>query len=577
MTTDTEETTELNRDVWGPTLPIETKGGLESRIEMTYPDWETGEKTLGDLDVVLREFLEMGRKRNPKKRKIKELARTWSEADLYCALLFLTRQCQPHPEITMDLDRNALYGAIGDVFGDGTVESGKRFKEEYAGTVTGMMEERDLLTTDDARPVKLVEVYGKWIYLLAEANGEYSQRRLLTEMLKRADHPHMVAQAVRPSISLYFGAKAAMKPIRDVFDVPDGKRAWRVTGNVACFAVEAMRGETNPEIRPHCKHKAMKAKSTSADEVAEELDHNELLAQTKYDGARVFVHHSGDGDVRVYSRGLRDVTAAMPEVHDLDLPDCAFMFDAEATPYDADGNVVPFEKIMTRLTRKGEVDADDRKYAAEFKVFDCMYWRGRDITAQKYTDRFKIVESVFEPHHVARTGEDLERTFYASLEAGHEGVIVKQRDADYTPGSRNTRWLKWKEEPETLDVEVIDVKRGGGRLKDRMGALRVGLDLDGTVVSVGRVGTGFSDEERLDWWNRHETGEAVGTLIEVAFEDFQVRSAGKSGGLRFPRFKRERPDGELDTVQRAARLVGREDELDSSLTDEDDGLEELFE
>jgi DNA ligase-1 len=343
----------------------------------------------------------------------------------------------------------------------------------------------------------------------------------------------------------------------------DPWRAWRACGDIPAFWLETSRGVANEQMAPHRLHNTMKANSTSAESVAEELDHDEWLAQTKYDGARLFVHHNGDGTVRAYSGGGNDVTAALPEIKEMDWPDCSFIFDAEATPYDADGNVIPFENIMTRLTREVDpetVSTDDYDTEVVFKFFDCMYWRGRDITKRMYTDRWTIVKSVFGPENLARTGEDLESTFHSSIEAGHEGLVLKKKDGEYMPGGRHGQWLKWKPEPETLDVMVLDVQRGSGRISDRMGALEVGLLHRGDTEHVGCVGTGFSDEERKKWWLAHETGEARGKVIEIEFEEFQPNSGG--WGLRFPSYQRRRPDGEVDTVERAAKLQNRHDDYE---------------
>ena len=396
---------------------------------------------------------------------------------------------------------------------------------------------------------------------MAEAGGKTEQARLLTEYFRNLSHPEVLAEAVLNSLTLYCGSRVVVKAIAAEFDVGDeAYRYWRNVGDVGTFFLHTKRGLNDPDMEPHRDHNTMKANSTSAKSVDEKLDHSQWLAQTKYDGARLFVHHSGDGDVRAYSSSGKDVTAALPEMENVDWPDCSFIFDAEATPYREDGRVVPFENVMKRLTRKGEINLDDEDVTVVFKFFDCMYWHDRDITRRQYTDRFTIVQNTFGPDYIARTGSDLESTFHSAVENGHEGLVLKQKDGTYMPGGRHGQWLKWKPEPETLDVEVTGCVKGTGAISDRMGALEIAVRHNGERVPVGRVGTGFSDVERKEFWVDHETGDLEGTVIELKFEELQ--QDGDSWGLRFPSFKRVRPEGEVDTLERAARLQDRQEEFE---------------
>lgn len=562
---------DIDRD-FGPTEPVMAPGDLEYRYDLPEPLWDESKRTTTDLGKLLLEVAEMGRKRNPKKELLREVMRDWDEADAYVALRAIPGPRFPHPEVNISVDTNAVYEALGRVFLSADDPEGAAKKWVGDDTIVEALRSAQPEHPPDGHdpePVPLNEFWGKWMYELAEEGGSNRQADLMEAMFRRLDVPWVLAEAVLCNLTLYCGDYMVLKSLNSEYELEerglDHWRAWRATtGDIPSFYLEIIRGEATEELRPHAYHNTMKANSTDAAEVADELDHDKWLAQTKYDGARLFVHHDGDGDIRAYTGGGNDVTSALPELEDIDWPDNSFMFDAEATPYDEDGNVIPFENIMTRLTRKGDIDPDDFDTTVVFKFFDCMYWRGRDITKQKYTDRFTIVKSVFDPDNIARTGEDLETTFHASLEAGHEGLVLKKKDGQYMPGGRHGQWLKWKPEPETLDVEVIGVQKGGGRLSDRMGALKVGLEgPDGEVLSVGKVGTGFSDSERKEWWVDYETGDALGQVIEVEYEEFQPNDDG--WGLRFPSFQRKRPDGVTDTIERAAKLQDRHEQYEEWL------------
>lgn len=73
----------------------------------------------------------------------------------------------------------------------------------------------------------------------------------------------------------------------------------------------------------------------------------------KIDGVRVQVHRRNN-EVRIYSRNLNDVTAAVPELVELmlTLPHGDFILDGEAIALDSQGNPLPFQITMRRFGRK---------------------------------------------------------------------------------------------------------------------------------------------------------------------------------------------------------------------------------
>jgi DNA ligase-1 len=91
----------------------------------------------------------------------------------------------------------------------------------------------------------------------------------------------------------------------------------------------------------------------SADDVPEALACiGEAALEYKMDGARVQVHKSGD-DVVVYSRSLKDVTPAVPDVVELvrALPAKDLILDGEVISLLPDGRPQPFQITMRRFGR----------------------------------------------------------------------------------------------------------------------------------------------------------------------------------------------------------------------------------
>src|SRR5450631_335876 len=83
----------------------------------------------------------------------------------------------------------------------------------------------------------------------------------------------------------------------------------------------------------------------------------EAALEFKLDGARIQVHKVDD-EVKVYSRNLREVTQAVPEVVDLarQMPARDLILDGEVIALRADATPHPFQITMRRFGRKLDVD-----------------------------------------------------------------------------------------------------------------------------------------------------------------------------------------------------------------------------
>jgi DNA ligase-1 len=78
-----------------------------------------------------------------------------------------------------------------------------------------------------------------------------------------------------------------------------------------------------------------------------------------------------------------------------------------------------------------------------------------------------------------------------------------------------------------LDLEVIDLEEGSGRLVGTLGAILVRYK-GGNVV---RVGSGFSDEERALYWSQPDL--ILHKVVEIKYFE-STRNADGQESLRFP-------------------------------------------
>jgi DNA ligase D-like protein (predicted 3'-phosphoesterase) len=131
-------------------------------------------------------------------------------------------------------------------------------------------------------------------------------------------------------------------------------------------------------------------------------------------------------------------------------------------------------------------------------LFDILEKDGTPLVDLPLIERRRLLkESVKEGKHVALSlyvegnGEEY---YAAAIQRGLEGVMAKMKASRYEPGARSGSWLKIKRDL-SCDCVIFGYTRGEGRRKTTFGALVLGLYDDGEPVYVGKVGTGFSDED----------------------------------------------------------------------------------
>ncbi len=153
----------------------------------------------------------------------------------------------------------------------------------------------------------------------------------------------------------------------------------------------------------------------------------EAALELKVDGARVQVHKGGD-EVRVYSRNLRDVTAAVPDVVALvrGVPAHELILDGEAIALRPDLRPHPFQMTMTRFGRKLNVDRLRTALPLTPFFFDLLYRDGASLIDEPQAQRFAALREVVPPallipHLVTGNADAAERFMAGALARGHEG------------------------------------------------------------------------------------------------------------------------------------------------------------
>ena len=215
-----------------------------------------------------------------------------------------------------------------------------------------------------------------------------------------------------------------------------------------------------------------------------------------------------------------------------------------------DGEMVSssFQALMKQVHRKSDVKSED----ARLMLFDIIpvseFQRGESVMGQgRRSKLLRSMKSVFdkigsidiipqkEVDLDSYVGE-LEFKEYnkEAIEAGFEGIMIKDVDAPYEC-KRSVSWLKMKPFIE-VSLEITDVEEGTGKNEGRLGAFVCsGVD-DGRQITVN-VGSGFSDDDRIEYWTNRNT--QPGQVVEVRADAITQNQDG-TYSLRFPRFLRFR-------------------------------------
>ncbi len=286
----------------------------------------------------------------------------------------------------------------------------------------------------------------------------------------------------------------------------------------------------------------------------------EVAFEWKLDGARIQVHRQ-DGEVRIYSRALNDVTDALPEIVETvgTFPARGFILDGEVIAVDPAGRAHPFQITMSRFGRRRNVAAARAGLPLQAFFFDCLRLNADSVADRSTAERFGLLlEAVPPPWRIPRLVTDSEaaaRTFYeAALAAGHEGLVAKSLQAPYEAGNRGGSWLKIKR-THTLDLVVLAAEWGHGRRRGKLSNLHLGAHdpATGGYVMLGKTFKGLTDAV-LEWQTQQllarETHRDPLTVyvrpelvVEVAFSDLQASSRYPGGlALRLARVKRYRDD-----------------------------------
>ncbi|MCA1190327.1 MULTISPECIES: ATP-dependent DNA ligase [unclassified Saccharopolyspora] len=340
-------------------------------------------------------------------------------------------------------------------------------------------------------------------------------------------------------------------------------RAFMLSGRLPATAEAALTGGSAAlaEFRLEVGRPLRPMLASPADTLTAALGElGDCVVEHKLDGARIQLHRDRE-QVRVFTRTLREITGQVPELVELGLalPCTSVVLDGEALALTDSGRPRPFQETMSRFGARGPRDEVLRPH-----FFDCLHLDGADLVDEPLHRRLAALARVAPEHRIpgVRPGnaEDADALLNDALDAGHEGVVVKDLDSIYAAGRRGRAWRKVKPS-HTLDLVVLAAEWGHGRRSGTLSNLHLGArdPAGGPPIMVGKTFKGLTDE-LLAWqtaeFPRHETHRDRSTVhlapdlvVEVELDGVQVstRYPGEVA-LRFARVLRYRPDKDAATA-----------------------------
>jgi len=354
----------------------------------------------------------------------------------------------------------------------------------------------------------------------------------------------------------------------------DVERAYNLTIDMGLVAVSARHG-TLKDLTVGLNHPIKMMLAQLGEDISASLQELGTAAiEWKYDGARVQIHKDGER-VRIFSRRLENVTASLPEVVRAakQIKAKSAILDGEAVAIGQNGRPMAFQEILKRFRRKYDVEKLAAQIPLRLFLFDLIYLDGRSVIDLSLVDRRALLVKVADPSLVADQvlsdkPEAAEDIYRRALDAGHEGIMLKNPSSVYAPGKRGKNWLKIKPVMETLDLVVIGAKWGEGRRARFLGSYRLGCPdpETGKLLDIGWVATGLTDEMLADLTEMFkdlivvQKGMEVelkpAVIFEVAYEEIQKSPNYSSGyALRFPRLVTVRDDKSLQEADTLERVV----------------------
>ena len=318
-------------------------------------------------------------------------------------------------------------------------------------------------TAADRQPGLEVAAVVDTLHEIARAEGSGSQGRkleLLAGLLALATplEARYLLRLVTGNLRLGIGTPTILDALAQVYtgnrkDRSVLERAYNICCDLGLVAAALASGGLDAvrelRVRPGNPVRVMLAQRLSdADEILAKLG-GRCTAEYKYDGMRVQVHRTADGEIELFTRRQERVSNQFPDVVELlqaGVGPREAILEGEVVAYDAAaGELRPFQEVMFRRRKHGIAEAA-RDVPVGLFCFELLYADGEDLTGLPYLDRRARLDQAVTLSDRLRlttaldvaTAPALEAAFEQAVADGSEGLVCKSTGsgAVYQAGAR---------------------------------------------------------------------------------------------------------------------------------------------
>jgi len=534
-----------------------------------YEALATTTKRLEKTDILAKFFKEVDKKTLPK-----------------VVLMALGTVFPPWSEEEQGLADKMLMKAIANVVGAkvSDVEDQVREQGDIGGAAEKLYKSKSQ-TTFFSKPLEIDFVFSN-LRKLAKISGDRSTARKIAIVLEllssaTATEAKYISRTILEELRIGVGEGTVRDAISLAFNIEKSivDRAHMLTNDLGLVAEVAgnkgKEGLKKLNLSPGKPVKPMLAQLSDGIETSIE-EMGETICETKYDGIRTQIHKKGD-KINLFTRRLENISEAIPEIINYikkTFPDEDFIAEGEIIAT-RDNKPISFQYMLQRVRRKYNIEKAIEDVPLKLYLFDLLYFK-KPMIDEPLAIRRKTLEKIVDTNSdqinistmIKATTENVQEAedlFNESIAGGHEGIMIKDPKEPYIPGIRGKKMLKFKAEPETLDVAVVGGTYGIGKRANFVGSYKVALrDDDDELKTVAHVATGLDDEtltKLTDLMNKYkivEKGTKIEVepkiILEIAYSEIVKSPEYETGySLRFPVVKRIREDkglGDIDTVER---------------------------
>ena len=457
------------------------------------------------------------------------------------------------------------------------------------GLATQELFSRKVQSTLFSRHLTIEKVHQNLVKIADTTGGrsQYKKLEILRELLSSAspEEAKYITRTVIEELRVGVGEGTMKDAVSQAFKVPKETvdRAHMLTNDLGLVAKVAkeqgVEGLEKLTLQPGKPVKPMLAQ-LSPNYITSIQEMGWAFCETKYDGIRVQIHCKQD-EINIFTRRLENISQAVPEIVEYikkAIKPSDFIVEGEII-VTQDGKPISFQYILQRVRRKYEIEKMREKIPLTMYLFDVLYYNHPTLD-EPFKDRRELLEKIVQTiprklelsNQVKVTPENSEKAenlFKESIDEGHEGIMIKDPYAPYTPGIRGKKMLKWKATPETLDLVVVGGNYGTGKRAHLIGSFLLALqDENNKLKNLAHVATGLDDKTLQELSEISEPliirkiGRQVemipSIIMEVAFSEIVKSPEYESGySLRFPVVKRIRNDlniEDIDTLDRVESI-----------------------